>query len=77
MDLVLAGDLIFDSQRRNWIQTATNAGVKAFGYRFTEPLSVVPPYLGGSSHFTIAMPADVDFLIQSLIALKFHLCTVV
>ncbi|KIJ53053.1 hypothetical protein M422DRAFT_156034 [Sphaerobolus stellatus SS14] len=31
------GDLNFESQRRLWIQTAAKAGVKTFGYLFTEP----------------------------------------
>ncbi|KAK0460689.1 triacylglycerol lipase [Desarmillaria tabescens] len=42
----LTGDLMFESQRRHWIQTASEAGVKAFGYRFTQPLSATPAYLG-------------------------------
>ncbi|TFK31314.1 esterase 1 [Crucibulum laeve] len=33
----LEGDLSFDSQRRLWIQTASKAGVKTFGYLFTQP----------------------------------------
>ncbi|KAJ8072263.1 hypothetical protein PM082_015822 [Marasmius tenuissimus] len=31
------GDLAFDSQRRLWQQTASNAGVKTYGYLFTQP----------------------------------------
>ncbi|KAG7445246.1 esterase 1 [Guyanagaster necrorhizus] len=42
----LTGDLMFDSQRRHWIQTASDAGVKVFGYRFTQRLSTVPAELG-------------------------------
>ncbi|KAK0224109.1 extracellular triacylglycerol lipase precursor [Armillaria fumosa] len=44
----LTGDLMFDSQRRHWIQTASESGVKAFGYRFTQPLTnnIVPAALG-------------------------------
>ncbi|KAF5335023.1 hypothetical protein D9758_016192 [Tetrapyrgos nigripes] len=33
----LNGDIAFQSQRRFWIQTASNAGVKTFGYLFTQP----------------------------------------
>ncbi|KAJ3785391.1 hypothetical protein GGU10DRAFT_234534, partial [Lentinula aff. detonsa] len=33
----LLGDLTFQSQRRLWIQTASNAGVKTFSYLFTQP----------------------------------------
>ncbi|KAK0205537.1 esterase 1 [Desarmillaria ectypa] len=43
-----AGDLSFDSQRRYWIQTTSESGVKAFGYRFTQPLSTIPADLGVS-----------------------------
>ncbi|KAK0484493.1 extracellular triacylglycerol lipase precursor [Armillaria novae-zelandiae] len=48
----LRGHLMFDSQRRLWIQTTSEAGVKAFGYRFTQPLSTTPTYLGGSVNET-------------------------
>lgn len=37
---------MFDSQRRHWIQTTSEVGVKTFGYRFTQPLSATPAYLG-------------------------------
>ncbi|KAF5328117.1 hypothetical protein D9758_018389 [Tetrapyrgos nigripes] len=33
----LNGDMGYQSQRRFWIQTASNAGVKTFGYLFTQP----------------------------------------
>ncbi|KAJ7584694.1 extracellular triacylglycerol lipase precursor [Mycena floridula] len=42
----LEGDISFQSQRRLWIQTAANAGVKTFGYLFTEPTSGLAPSLG-------------------------------
>jgi len=44
----LDGDVSFQSQRRFWIQTASNAGVKTFGYLFTEPQPENPPFLGVS-----------------------------
>ncbi|KAK0194628.1 esterase 1 [Armillaria mellea] len=44
----LTGDLMFDSQRRHWIQTASESGVKAFGYRFTQPSPTLPADLGVS-----------------------------
>ncbi|KAK0219624.1 extracellular triacylglycerol lipase precursor [Armillaria nabsnona] len=44
----LTGDLEFDSQRRHWIQTASESGVKAFGYRFTQPSPTIPAALGVS-----------------------------
>ncbi|KAF5342940.1 hypothetical protein D9758_014974 [Tetrapyrgos nigripes] len=36
-DPALDGDMGYQSQRRFWIQTASNAGVKTFGYLFTQP----------------------------------------
>ncbi|KAJ8473164.1 hypothetical protein ONZ45_g16397 [Pleurotus djamor] len=44
----LFGDLSFQSQRRAWIQTASNAGVKTFGYLFTDPQQGPP--VSGVSH---------------------------
>ncbi|KAJ3910399.1 esterase 1, partial [Lentinula edodes] len=44
----LFDDLNFLSQRRLWIQTASNAGVKTFGYLFTQPQPTNPAYLGVS-----------------------------
>ncbi|KAJ7130370.1 extracellular triacylglycerol lipase precursor [Mycena epipterygia] len=40
------GDLQFTSQRRFWIETAANAGVKTFGYLYTQPQPNAPPSLG-------------------------------
>ncbi|KAF4608114.1 hypothetical protein EYR40_000458 [Pleurotus pulmonarius] len=42
------GDLSFQSQRRSWIQTLSKAGVKTFGYLFTDPQSSNP--VNGVSH---------------------------
>ncbi|KAJ7233584.1 extracellular triacylglycerol lipase precursor [Mycena haematopus] len=36
----IVGDSDFQAQRRLWIETASNAGVKTFGYLFTEPQPV-------------------------------------
>ncbi|KAJ3886403.1 extracellular triacylglycerol lipase precursor [Lentinula edodes] len=44
----LLGDISFQSQRRLWMQTASNAGVKTFGYLFTQPQPTNPAYLGVS-----------------------------
>ena len=41
------GDLSFESQRRSWIQAASGAGVKTYGYRFTQPQPNGDPALGG------------------------------
>ncbi|KAK0224108.1 esterase 1 [Armillaria fumosa] len=60
----MSGDLAFESQRRNWIQSATNAGVKAFGYRFTQSLTVIPPYLG------VAHNTEVPFVYGGVNALN-------
>lgn len=38
-------DFNFQSQRRFFIQTLSNAGVRTFGYLFTDPDAVVPPGL--------------------------------
>ncbi|KAF8893075.1 Alpha/Beta hydrolase protein [Infundibulicybe gibba] len=48
----IQGDLLLQSQRRFWIQTASDAGVKTFGYLFTEPQAVTPlqPAFFGVSH---------------------------
>ncbi|PBK63745.1 esterase 1 [Armillaria solidipes] len=50
----LTGDLMFDSQRRHWIQTASESGVKAFGYRFTQSSPTIPANLGVSHGSEIA-----------------------
>ncbi|PPQ80788.1 hypothetical protein CVT26_015203 [Gymnopilus dilepis] len=42
----IQGDVAFQSQRRNWIRTATRAGVKTFGYLFTQPQPTGNPALG-------------------------------
>ncbi|KAJ7588057.1 extracellular triacylglycerol lipase precursor [Mycena floridula] len=42
----IQGDITFQSQRRVWIQTAAKAGVKTFGYLFTEPQPDLAPRLG-------------------------------
>ncbi|KAJ3751248.1 esterase 1 [Lentinula detonsa] len=42
----LFGDLTFQSQRRLWIQTASNAGVKTFSYLFTQPQPTYPASIG-------------------------------
>ncbi|KAE9383344.1 hypothetical protein BT96DRAFT_1009327 [Gymnopus androsaceus JB14] len=39
-------DLSFQSQRRFWTQTTSNAGVKTFEYLFAQPLPENPPFLG-------------------------------
>ncbi|KAF5353626.1 hypothetical protein D9757_012454 [Collybiopsis confluens] len=50
----LEGDVSFQSQRRLWIQTASKAGVKTFGYLFTQPQPENPPFLGVSHGSEIA-----------------------
>ncbi|KAJ7239771.1 esterase 1 [Mycena haematopus] len=42
----VCGDLTFLSQRRLWIEAATNAGVKTFAYLFRQPQPNSPPQLG-------------------------------
>ena len=41
------GDILFQSQRRAWIQAASSRGVETFGYLFTERPPMVSPNLGG------------------------------
>ncbi|KAJ3802310.1 hypothetical protein GGU11DRAFT_765879 [Lentinula aff. detonsa] len=50
----LLGDLTFQSQRRLWIQTASNAGVKTFSYLFTQPQLTSPAFVGVSHGSEIA-----------------------
>ncbi|PPQ65131.1 hypothetical protein CVT24_003221 [Panaeolus cyanescens] len=45
-DAAIQGDLSFQSQRRSWIQTASRAGVKTFGYLFTQPQPDSDPSIG-------------------------------
>ncbi|KIL63607.1 hypothetical protein M378DRAFT_79395 [Amanita muscaria Koide BX008] len=40
------GDLTFQSQRRFWSQGYSNAGIKTYGYLFTEPQPSAQPLLG-------------------------------
>lgn len=49
------GDVAFTSQRRFWQQTAAKAGVKTWGYLFTQPQPEDPPSLGGKLTFARAM----------------------
>ncbi|KAF9452094.1 extracellular triacylglycerol lipase precursor [Macrolepiota fuliginosa MF-IS2] len=42
----IQGDIGFHSQRRFWQQTASQAGVKTWGYLFTQPQPTNPPFLG-------------------------------
>ncbi|RDB17172.1 Lipase 2 [Hypsizygus marmoreus] len=42
------GDINFQAQRRFWMQTASKAGVKTFGYLFTEPQPNANPAVGVS-----------------------------
>ncbi|KAJ7111463.1 hypothetical protein C8R44DRAFT_883259 [Mycena epipterygia] len=60
----IGGDLDFLSQRRFWIETATNAGVPAFGYLFTQPQPGVAPSLGvyhsSEVAFVYGAPSDTS-----------------
>ncbi|KAG7089104.1 hypothetical protein E1B28_010813 [Marasmius oreades] len=61
----LMGDSIFESQRRIWQQTLANAGVKTYGYLFTQPQ---PPSALGVAHASevpfifgdVTNPSDVQ-----------------
>ncbi|KAJ7111473.1 extracellular triacylglycerol lipase precursor [Mycena epipterygia] len=52
----LGGDVAFTSQRRVWIETAANAGVKTFGYIFTQPQPNALPSLG------VFHSSEIDFV---------------
>ncbi|KAJ7111450.1 esterase 1 [Mycena epipterygia] len=58
----LVGDLNFLSQRRAWIETAASAGVKTFGYLFTQPQPNASPSLGvfhsSEVRFVYGAPSD-------------------
>ncbi|CAK5278640.1 unnamed protein product [Mycena citricolor] len=56
------GDLDFHSQRRLWIEAAASAGVKTFGYLFTQPQPDGLPQLGVShgSEIVYVFGAPVD-----------------
>jgi len=43
------GDIAFHSQRREWMQTASRAGVKTWGYHFTQPQPNSPAVEGGEN----------------------------
>lgn len=49
------GDIGYQAQRRSWIQTASRAGVKAFGYLFTQPQPNGDPALGGTTSYSNRM----------------------
>ncbi|KAK0460641.1 triacylglycerol lipase 3 [Desarmillaria tabescens] len=52
----ITGDLTFDAQRRTWTQTAAQAGVKAYGYQFTQNSSLFEASEG------VPHTAEVDFV---------------
>ncbi|KAJ7742577.1 extracellular triacylglycerol lipase precursor [Mycena metata] len=60
----IGGDIDFTSQRRFWIETAANAGVKTFGYLFTQPQPTLPPSFGISHGseipYVYGAPADTS-----------------
>ncbi|KAF5350555.1 hypothetical protein D9756_008573 [Leucocoprinus leucothites] len=58
----IQGDLQFTSQRRLWQQTAANAGVKTWGYLFTQPQPQSPDFLGvphiAEVNYVYGIPSD-------------------
>ena len=44
----ILGDMSFQGPRRRWIQAASAAGVKTFGYYFTDQNAVTTPSRGGT-----------------------------
>lgn len=47
------GDIAFHSQRRYFQQTAARAGVKNWGYLFTQPQPSIPALYGGKNFYNI------------------------
>ena len=45
----IAGDASFQATRRQWIRAASGAGVKTFGYLFTDQNAALSPSKGGES----------------------------
>ncbi|KAK0229994.1 triacylglycerol lipase 3 [Armillaria nabsnona] len=56
----MTGDLTFDAQRRTWTQTAAQAGVKAYGYQFTQNSSISSAELG------VHHASEIDFVYGQL-----------
>jgi len=68
----IRGDINFQSQRRLWIQTASNTGVKTFGYLFTQPQPENSPFLGVSHeseipyvYGTVENPTESDSVLST------------
>ncbi|KAK0205564.1 esterase 1 [Desarmillaria ectypa] len=56
----MGGDVTFDAQRRIWTQTAVQAGVKAYGYQFTQNSSL---YL---SETGVPHGSEIPFIYRTL-----------
>ncbi|KAK0499035.1 extracellular triacylglycerol lipase precursor [Armillaria luteobubalina] len=56
----MGGDVTFDAQRRTWTQTAVQAGVKAYGYQFTQNSSL---YL---SEWGVSHGSEIPFIYGTL-----------
>ncbi|KAF5350556.1 hypothetical protein D9756_008574 [Leucocoprinus leucothites] len=58
----IQGDLVFTSQRRFWQQTAADAGIKTWGYLFTQPQPQNPDFFGVSHgseiNYVYGVPTD-------------------
>ncbi|KAE9397189.1 hypothetical protein BT96DRAFT_996028 [Gymnopus androsaceus JB14] len=55
--------------RRSWIQTASNAGVKTFGYLLTQPQPENPPFLREIPYVygTVKTPTESDSVLSTAI----------
>ncbi|KAK0224140.1 extracellular triacylglycerol lipase precursor [Armillaria fumosa] len=56
----MAGDILFDAQRRTWTQIAAQAGVKAYGYQFAQNSSMYSAELG------VTHASEIDFVYGQL-----------
>ncbi|KAK0447147.1 extracellular triacylglycerol lipase precursor [Armillaria borealis] len=56
----MGGDVTFDAQRRIWTQTAVQAGVKAYGYQFTQNSSLYLSEWGGG----FSIPKSIRLILR-------------
>lgn len=65
MTIRIEGDVAFQSQRRFFQQTAARAGVKSWGYIFTQPQPSIPPSFGGKRSVLLGISRVLMVLLNS------------
>ncbi|KAJ7151204.1 Alpha/Beta hydrolase protein [Mycena filopes] len=71
----IMGDLMVTSQRREWINTASEVGVKTFGYLFTDPGAppISPPTIGPKAPAAaLGVPHTSDMVYIFNLTAPFH-----